>query len=720
MSPFTVERRAVNQLPPEPHTGDAFGLRSAVDTVLQHGWLALGVFATVMLLAGVYTLLAEPVYRADTLVRFDPVGRDSLLPGSLNAAQSSAELLRAQKAAETEVMISREVVLPVVAALGVDISVGSARRDGWLPVGARHGVTVPQFRVPAARQDKPFMLSVEGGRFELQDRKKVLVASGTVGTPLRFQLDGAEALIEVRAPADSPSIRLSVAQQSPLNAFEDVRKRLRMAELSRESGVVRLTFEDTDAVRSAAFLNGIVERYLSYTVSRKADQGQRMLEFVEAQLAPMKARVEAAEQALASYQQSQRAAPLNVEADALLRQRGDLERQWVDLQIKRDQLAQSVTAEHPELAAVLRQLGTVRAALDRLSTHSVKLPDQSREIVRLQREAQSEAALYTSMQAQAQQLRLASGGWMATAVQLDRAVTPIEKLRPRAGSVLSVGAGFGLLLALAATLLAHALQPTVTTAQSVISRAAPPTLAVIPESQAQKRLMAGRMDEESLEELGTHRLLARASPEDPAVEALRSVHLSLMLRESSISTKVILVTSPSAGTGKSFVAANLAAVMAETGRRVLLVEADLRKPGLHKIVGIDEFAVGLSDLLSQSRSLERVIHRHPSAGFDVLLQGTRNKKKSSLLLSPVFESAIAELRGSYDHIVINGAPAMPSRDALVVGRLADIALLVVRAEQSLLQETRMAVRRLEHSGVKLEGLLFNGVKRNRLNAHVLT
>jgi Mrp family chromosome partitioning ATPase len=63
---------------------------------------------------------------------------------------------------------------------------------------------------------------------------------------------------------------------------------------------------------------------------------------------------------------------------------------------------------------------------------------------------------------------------------------------------------------------------------------------------------------------------------------------------------------------------------------------------------------------------------------------------------------------------------MPSRDALVVGRLADIALLVVRAEQSLLQETRMAVRRLEHSGIKLEGLLFNGVKRNRLNAHVLT
>ena len=89
-------------------------------------------------------------------------------------------------------------------------------------------------------------------------------------------------------------------------------------------------------------------------------------------------------------------------------------------------------------------------------------------------------------------------------------------------------------------------------------------------------------------------------------------------------------------------------------------------------------------------------------------------------MSSALDTAMAELRDRYDHIVINAAPLLPSGDALAIGRLVDIALLVVRAEQSLLHETRVAQRRLEQAGIKLEGLLFNGVKRKRLNAPVLT
>jgi tyrosine-protein kinase Etk/Wzc len=233
-------------------------------------------------------------------------------------------------------------------------------------------------------------------------------------------------------------------------------------------------------------------------------------------------------------------------------------------------------------------------------------------------------------------------------------------------------------------------------------------------------LMSGRLADGSLDEMGTHRLLARAAPDEAAVESLRSVHLSLMLRERQTPNKVILVTSPSSGTGKAFVAANLAAVMAESGRRVLLIEADLHKPGLHRMVAIDEMTAGLTDLLSRSCDLEHVIHRHPSAGFDVMLQGSRQRKMGAALMSPVLEAAMIELRGRYDHIVINGAPISPTRDALVIGLYADTALMVVRAEQSLLAETRAALRRLEQSGIKLEGLLFNGVKRNRLNAPMVS
>ncbi len=169
--------------------------------------------------------------------------------------------------------------------------------------------------------------------------------------------------------------------------------------------------------------------------------------------------------------------------------------------------------------------------------------------------------------------------------------------------------------------MARALQPTVSDTQELESPASLPTLAVIPESEAQQRLMDGRLKDEVVEDFGTHRLLVRAAPEDPASESLRSVHLSLMLRARSMTAKIVLITSPSSGTGKAFVAANLAALMAENGKRVLLIEADLRKPGIQKFVGLDPLAPGLSDLLSDKRTLDEVVHRHPSVAMDVVLQG---------------------------------------------------------------------------------------------------
>ena len=614
--------------------------------------------------------------------------------------------------------------MPVLSSLGANVQLGMGWRNGYLPVGSRHSITVPRFQLPASQQGKPFSLTVQAGQWTLVDHKAALVAQGALDVVTAFAIAGAEGRIEVRSDAAQPMTRLAIQQLPPLKAYDEATKRLRILELARESGVLRLTFEDHSAARSAAFLNRLVRTYLDHTVARKAGDGAQALGFVENQLPAMKTRLDAAEQALARFQHTSRAAPLNIEADALLRQRTDLERQAVELQVKRDQLSEQLTPAHPELAAVMRQLATVQAALSRVATQADRLPEQSREVVRLQREVATQTQLYNATLAHAQQLRVADSGWLANAQQLDRAMTPIEATRPRTSAVLSVGTGLAVVLALLAALAAHALQPTVTGSQELMARAVPPTLAVIPESAAQKRLMAGRLSGGaaggSLEELGTHRLLARAAPDDAAVESLRTVHMGLMLRERQIATKVILVTAPTAGTGKTFVAANLAAVMAETGRRVLLMEADLQMPGLHRLVAIDEMAPGLTDLLAGARSLDQVILRHPSAGFDVLLQGRRTRKMGALLLSPALEVAMEQLRLRYDHIVINGAPTTPTRDALVVGRHADLALLVVRAEQSLLGETRVALRQLQQGGVRLEGLLFNGVKRNRLNAPVVT
>ena len=722
-TPF-VERRAANLLPPEPAPGDALGLRSALEAVLRRGRLVAAVFFSVVAGAFLFAWLTQPVFRADTLLRIDTARRDSLVPALPGSERPLPEALRGSVAAEQSLLTSRELLLPVIAATGADIVWGSAARSGGLPAGGRHGVEVPVLQLPTALQGQPLRLQLQAGRFTLRDPGNRLLAEGAVGATVAFTVDQAPARIAVQAATAGPTLELTVRQREPLDAFEDVVKRLRVLELARDSGVLRLSFEDTSPTRAAALLNTLVQRYLEENVRRKAEEGERSLAFVEAQLPPMKSRLESAERALADYLQQSRALTPNAEIEALLRQRGELERQLVELQVRRDQLAQNLMPEHPELAAVLRQLATVRSAVERLGSSANRLPEQTRELARLQRVVQAETTLYTTMLQHAQQLRLAGGSWLANAVQLDRAVTPAEPLRPRQGAVLSVGAALGLVLSIGAALLARALQPTVDPLRGLQARATPPTLAMIPESAAQQRLMADTLDdtevdEQSLRELGTHRLLARAAPDDPAVESLRSVFLALVARERTAPAQVVMLTSPAPGTGKAFVAANLAAVMAEAGRRVLLVDADPRNPGLHRLVGLDPQAEGLGDLLADPHAAPRAIHRHPSAGFDVLLHGARSKRRAAVLLSPALEPLMQRLRERYDHVVINAAPALRGQEALSFGRLADLTYLVVRPEQSGVQESRQAVQRMAQAGVKVEGLLFNGVRRNRLNAHLL-
>jgi tyrosine-protein kinase Etk/Wzc len=716
MNSYPIERRAANRLPPPPPPDDAFGIRGALDTVLQHGRLALTVFALTFAAALLYLLLAAPVFRADTVLEIDTRTRSSLLPTLSGNDRGGAGLDPQQVSGEMELLRAREVLMPVIEATGADISVRGARRYGYLPVGSRHGIDLVNFELPQSQRGNDFDLSVAEGRWELHDEAGQSLAKGALGERAQFAIDAEPASILVKADKDLPKTRVTLRREVPLKAYEDVLTRLRMFEPSRDSNVVRLSIEDTRPERAAALLNALVANYVSHAVRRRAVESEKALAYLEDQLPALKERVNSAEDQLREQQSKSSAAPFNTEAEALLRQRTDLERQQVELRVKRSDLAQKFTAQHPDLIAVNAQLGTVQRALNALQDTVKRFPAQQRDLMPLQREVQTSTQLYTAMLTHVQQLRVQTASGLPSARQIDAAATPFEPVRPRAAAVLSIGAGMGLILALSCVLAWRALQPTVSDSREFESHGSAPTLAVIPESDAQLRLMDSGLKDRAVEELGTHRLLVRAAPADPAVESLRSLYLSLMMRPRTEACKVVMITSPAAGSGKAFVASNLAALMSETGKRVLLIESDLRTPGVHKFVGLDEHAPGLSDIVVGRRGLKEVIRSHVAMDLDVILQGTATDNPGALLLSQVLDDAMIELRQRYDHIIVNTAPMLPSGDAVAVGRVVDVALLVVRAEHSLLTETRDAQRRLERAGIKLEGILVNGVKRNRLNA----
>jgi tyrosine-protein kinase Etk/Wzc len=487
-------------------------------------------------------------------------------------------------------------------------------------------------------------------------------------------------------------------------------RNLKIEEAGRQSGVIRVSLNDTDPRFAASFLDALTGAYLEHHQQIHSADAKRALQFLETQLPAVKKELDRAEEALGQYRSTANTMNVTQENDSALRRMADLEQQRVQLELRRQQLAQRFTPQYPEAQSVQRQLGMVSGEIARLRGDMRQAPKHEKDTVRLQRDVAVNTALYTALLNNAQELRVARAGMTGNARLVDAAGVLSEPVKPRAGTVLSVSAGLGFLLALGSVLLARALRPTVRSTDDMERHGVLQTLVSIPESPRQAALMSGGR---LWRTRAQPRLLALHAPTDPAIESLRSLRNATQ-RGDGADHSSVLITAATPEAGKTFVAANLAVLKAATGRRVLLVDLDLRAPRLHSYFGIERDRIGLIDVVAERVSANEAIVSDVLPGLDLLLPGRIIGNPGELLMQPRFEALLAELRHRYPHVLIDSAPILPVGDSLALGRMVETTYLVVRSENNTFREVRDAVRRLESAGVGVDGLLLNGVKRTRL------
>jgi tyrosine-protein kinase Etk/Wzc len=204
-------------------------------------------------------------------------------------------------------------------------------------------------------------------------------------------------------------------------------------------------------------------------------------------------------------------------------------------------------------------------------------------------------------------------------------------------------------------------------------------------------------------------ILAKRDPTDLAVESLRSLRTSLQFALVDAPNRVIAFGGPSPGVGKSFVSSNLAQVLADSGKRVLLVDANLRNGSLHRTFGFKR-EPGLSEVLAGALRFDEAL-QHPSERLDVLAAGRIPPNPSELLMSPRFRELVERASKEYDLVVIDTSPILAVTDAAIIARLAGVTLLVVRAGKHPVREVALALRRFAQNGVRVAGLVFNDVER---------
>jgi non-specific protein-tyrosine kinase len=204
-------------------------------------------------------------------------------------------------------------------------------------------------------------------------------------------------------------------------------------------------------------------------------------------------------------------------------------------------------------------------------------------------------------------------------------------------------------------------------------------------------------------------------PGESSAEAYRALRTSIRFAGAERPTSTILITSPSARDGKTTTAGNLSVALARSGERVIAVDADLRRPRLAALLGVEEH-VGLTSVLSGAASLDEVL-RTSADGVIVLPSGPLPSNPAELMGSQAMSDLIGELETRADIVVIDAPPMLPVTDAVALSTQVDAVALVVRANRTRRDSADDAVRRLRVVGATLLGTILNGAARGDASAY---
>jgi succinoglycan biosynthesis transport protein ExoP len=349
-------------------------------------------------------------------------------------------------------------------------------------------------------------------------------------------------------------------------------------------------------------------------------------------------------------------------------------------------------------------------ALEKQKQEENKLNESAIDYSILKRDLDSYRQLYEGLMEKMKEAGVSAGLKSNNFRIVDVARVPTGPIEPNIPRNLAFAFILGLTSGVGLAFLQEGLDNTVRTSEQAQMISGLPALGLIPlpartarEGANPKRLVIATSSKEAVE------LVAQSRPHSQMAESYRALRTSLLLTNLGAPPKVIIVTSALPQEGKTTTSMNTALVLAQKGVRVLLIDADLRRPSIHKILGMGPRS-GLSNVLTGSATLQQTITRSSILpNLYILPAGTPPPNPAELLASTNMRDVLEELRGQYDHIVVDTPPTLSVTDAVVLSPRADAIVLVIRSGQTTKQALRRSRDILTQVNAKVSGVLLNAV-----------
>src|SRR5690554_3239977 len=667
-----------------------------------------------------YALLTTPIYSANTVIQVEEksAGVGSLLGDSELFATTSAAVT------EIELLKSRQVIgqavdnlkLTIVAKPKLFPVIGSFMHRRFQP-SAEQPIAGPflgfasyawggewldifQLEVPDGYLGKPLTLTAgENGDFTLYNEDGDVLVSGKVGDAI--DQDGFK--VQVAELVARPGTDFELVKRGRLGTILGLQRAISASEKGKDSGILTVSLEHRDPSFAMGVLNEVSRLYVRQNVERKSAEAQQSLEFLTDQLPKVRRDLEQAEDALNAYQASAGSVDITIETQSILNQVVEIEAAISELALKREELQRRFTRDHPSYQALMSQLGQLESRRNRMLQDVGSLPETQQELLRLTRDVQVSTEIYTQMLNKSQELDVMRAGTVGNVRVIDEAaVDTSQPVKPKKALIVVLATLLGGMLGVAIALLRHALNRGVENPE-LIEQIGLPVYASIPFSKDQEVL------ERKGKTQGSH-LLAATNPADLSIEALRSLRTSLHFAMMEAKNNILMISGPSPAVGKSFVSANLAAIIAQAGQKVVLVDGDMRKGYLHKLV--DRPAEpGLSGLLVHTHTLADVVHKTEVERLHFIGRGQIPPNPSELLMHANFQALLDQLSKMYDLVIVDTPPILAVTDAALVGRLAGTSLIVTRFGLNPIKEIELTLQRFRHNGIEIKGAIFNAVEK---------
>ena len=668
-----------------------------------------------------YLRVTPDTYAVNALVQVEESkGASAALLGDLSDMVDQKQPAQA----EIEILKSRLVLGSVIQTLNLDLRINGLENSFLDRLTKEHSYnteyqkdavlfhdnakvfSVREFKVPTYFVDTDLLLTLDGQKFSISDAKtQQILVNGQLNQ--NNQISSEYGLWNIGIyTKDQIKNSYAIEKLSLPAAMDKLTKNYSVAEKGKLTGILGLNYQGQDKVQITRILNEILAAYSQQNIERRSAETAQTLNFLDEQLPELKQKLDVAEREFNKFREQSNTVDVTKESELYLSQSIALEQQKAQLQQRQAELSAKYTEEHPAMQEINAQLGVVTQKIIDLEATLKQIPDLQRRHLQLYREVEVSQQLYTGLLNSYQQLRIAKAGEIGNVRIIDQAIAPIEPIKPKKLIILILSLFVGGFLGTLLALLRNMLRSGIKDASQIETELDLPVYATVPRSDIQEVQFKLLKKKKHLP------ILSLKSSDDLAIESLRSMRTAIHFALNNAKNNIIMISGPAPELGKSFISVNLAAILAQSGKCVLLIDADMRRGYLHQYMKDSNNQIGLSSYLNgQVNESQKLIQKSEIVNLDFMARGKSPTNPSELLGSDKFTELMKELSSQYDHIIIDTPPVLAVTDAVIVSQHAGVNLVVARYAQSQMKELEIVVNRFEQVGVKVNGFILNDVRR---------